>query len=125
MLNLNYKSEGMKRRVKILPTEFHIPDDVKDVDLQHKLVLNVSTREEVAEYKMKESAFGDRGKRVMNMHTKETGVLKSLENGPLAWFANKARYMYIDWLMNKLVLEDAEYIDDSMPDFFDYLETFF
>ena len=26
---------------------------------------------------------------------------------------------------NKLVLEDAECIDDSMPDFFDYLETFF
>ena len=108
------KSEGMKRRVKILPTEFHIPDDVKDVDLQHKLVLNVSTREEVAEYKMKESAFGDRGKRVMNMHTKETGVLKSLEDGPLAWFANKARYMYIDWLMNKLVLEDSEGMKEKM-----------
>ena len=26
---------------------------------------------------------------------------------------------------NKLILEDAECIDDSMPDFFDYLETFF
>ena len=50
----------------------------------------------------------------MNMHTKETGVLKSLEDGPLAWFANKARYMYIDWLMNKLVLEDSEGMKEKM-----------
>ena len=108
------KSEGMKRRVKILPTEFHVPDDVKDSDLQHKLVLNVKDRAEVAEYRMKESAFGDRGKRVMNMHTKETGVLKSLEDGALAWFANKARYMYIDWTLGLLKLEDSEGMKEKM-----------
>ena len=112
------KSEGMKRRVKILPTEYHVPDDVKDVDLQHKLVLNVKDKTEVAEYKMKESAFGDRGKRVMNMHTKESGVLKSLEDGPLAWFANKARYMYIDWLMGTLKLEDSEGMKEKLADTF-------
>jgi hypothetical protein len=108
------KSEGMKRRVKILPTEFHVPDAVKDSDLQHKLVLNVRDRADVAEYRMKESAFGDRGKRVMNMHTKESGVLKSLEDGSLAWFANKARYMYIDWMLGTLKLEDSEGMKEKM-----------
>jgi hypothetical protein len=108
------KSEGMKRRVKILPTEFHVPDDVKDGDLQHKLVLNVKDKSEVAEYRMKESAFGDRGKRVMNMHTKESGVLKSLEDGALAWFANKARYMYMDWVLGTLKLEDSEGMKEKM-----------
>ena len=112
------KSEGMKRRVKILPTEYHVPDDVKDSDLQHKLVLNVKDKTAVAEYKMKESAFGDRGKRVMNMHTKESGVLKSLEDGPLAWFANKARYMYIDWIMGTLKLEDSEGMKEKLADTF-------
>ena len=108
------KSEGMKRRVKILPTEYHVPDSVKDGDLQHKLVLNTSSKEEVAAYRMKESAFGDRGKRVMNMHTKESGVLKSLESGSLAWFANKARYMYMDWVMGSLKLEDSEGMKERM-----------
>ena len=108
------KSEGMKRRVKILPTEFHVPDDVKDGDLQHKIVLNVKDRASVAEYKMKESSFGDRGTRVMNMHTKESGVLKSLEDGPLAWFANKARYMYIDWIMGELKLEDSDGMKEKL-----------
>lgn len=108
------KSEGMKRRVKILPTEFHVPDDIKDGDLQHKLVLNVKDRTEVAEYRMKESVFGDRGKRVMNMHTKESGVLKSLEDGALAWFANKARYMYMDWMLGLLKLEDSEGMKEKM-----------
>lgn len=108
------KSEGMKRRVKILPTEFHVPDDVKDTDLQHKLVLNVVDKVAVAEYRMKESSFGDRGSRVMNMHTKESGVLKSLEDGSLAWFANKARYMYMDWRMGLLKLEDSEGMKEKM-----------
>ena len=112
------KSEGMKRRVKILPTEYHVPDSVKDGDLQYKLVLNVTTKEEVAEYRMKESAFGDRGKRVMNMYTKETGVLESLDHGSLAWFANKARYMYIDWIMGLLRLEDSEGMKEKMADTF-------
>ena len=38
------KSDGMKRRVKILPTEFHVDDKDKDIYLQHKLVLNVTEK---------------------------------------------------------------------------------
>ena len=104
----------MKRRVKVLPTEYHIDDKDKDGDLQFKLVLNVSTREAVAEYRMKEDSFADKGTKVMDMYTKESGVLKSLENGSLAWFANKARYMYLDYLMKTLILDDTEEMKDRM-----------
>ena len=102
------KSEGMKRRVKILPTEFHIDDSVKDTDLQHKLVLNTPDKVKVAEYKMREDNFADRGTRVMNMHTGETGVLDSLDNGSLAWFANKCRYDYMKWILGELKIGDSE-----------------
>ena len=112
------KSEGMKRRVKVLPTEYHVDDSVKDGDLQHKMVLNVKDRAAVAKYKMKEGAYGDRGTKVMNMCTKESGVLDSLDHGSLAWFANKARYMYIDWIMGELKLEDSEGMKEKLEDTF-------
>lgn len=112
------KSEGMRRRVKVLPTEFHIDDSVKDGDLQHKIVLNTDSKEKIVEYRMKESAFGDRGERVMNMYTKESGVQRSLENGSLAWFANKARYMYMDWMAGKLVLDDTADMKDRIDGIF-------
>ena len=102
------KSEGMKRRVKILPTEFHIDDSVKDGDLQHKLVLNTMDPADVARYRMSESAYGQKGVKVMNMYTGEKGVLDSLENGSLAWFANKCRYDYLKWAFGGMKLEDSE-----------------
>lgn len=108
------KSEGMKRRVKILPTEFHIDDSVKDTDLQYKLVLNTMDPVKVAEYKMSEDSFNHRGVKVMNMYTGEKGVLDSLADGSLAWFANKARYMYIKWIMKELVIEDSEGMKERM-----------
>lgn len=108
------KSEGMKRRVKILPTEYHIDDSVKDTDLQHKLVLNTMDPIKVAEYKMSEDSFNHSGEKVMNMYTAEKGVLDSLANGSLAWFANKARYMYIKWIMKELVIEDSEGMKERM-----------
>ncbi len=112
------KSEGMKRRVKILPTEFHIDDSVKDGDLQYKLVLNTMDPVKVAEYKMSEDAFNHKGEKVMHMYTKEKGVLDSLRDGSLAWFANKARYMYIKWLLKELVIEDSEGMKERMGEVF-------
>ncbi len=109
------KSEGMRRRVKILPTEFHVPDDVKDADLQHKLVLNTMDKVKVAEYKMSEDAFNHSGVKVMNMYTGEKGVLDSLKSGSLAWFANKCRYDYVHWMLGELRLEDS----DGMKERFD------
>lgn len=102
------RSEGMKRRVKILPTEFHVDDKDKDGDLQHKLVLNTMDPGKVAEYKMSEDAFSHAGVRVMNMYTKEKGVLDSLKDGSLAWFANKARYEYMKAMSIGFALDDSE-----------------
>lgn len=112
------KSEGMKRRVKILPTEYHIDDSIKDTDLQHKLVLNTMDRAKVAEYKMSEDAFNTKGVRVMNMYTKEKGVLDSLKDGSLAWFANKCRYDYIHWILGEIVLEDSEGMKEKLEGVF-------
>lgn len=112
------KSEGMRRRVKILPTEYHVDDSVKDELLQWKLVLNTMDNAAVAEYRMSESAYGDKGPRVMKMHTKEKGVLDSLDHGSLAWFANKARYMYMDWMLGKLKLEDTDDMREKLADTF-------
>ena len=112
------KSEGMKRRVKILPTEFHVDDSVKDTDLQHKLVLNTMDPVKVAEYKMSEDAFGHNGEKVMNLYTKEKCVLDSLKDGSLAWFANKCRYDYIHWLLKELVLDDSEGMKERMGEVF-------
>ena len=108
------KSEGMKRRVKVLPTEYHVDDKDKDELLQFKLVLNTSDAATVASYRMKEDSFADKGTKVMKMHTRETGVLDSLDHGSLAWFANKARYMYIDWSLGLLKLEDSEGMKERM-----------
>lgn len=108
------KSEGMKRRVLILPTEFHVDDSVKDSDLQHKLVLNTTDIVKIAEYKMNEDTFADHGEKVMNMHTNETGVLESLKNGSLAWFANKCRYDYIDWTLGLLKISTSDGMKDKL-----------
>lgn len=108
------KSEGMKRRVKILPTEFHVDDSVKDELLQWKLVLNTMDPARVAEYRMKESTYGNRGTKVMKMYTRESGVLESLDHGSLAWFANKARYMYLDWVLGVLRLEDTDDMKEKL-----------
>lgn len=102
------RSEGMKRRVKILPTEFHVDDKDKDGDLQHKLVLNTMDPAKVAEYKMSEDAFSHAGVKVMNMYTKEKGVLDSLKDGSLAWFANKARYEYMKAMTIGFALDDSD-----------------
>lgn len=103
------KSEGMKRRVLILPTEYHIDDSIKDGDLQYKLVLNTTDIAKVNEYKMSEYAFNHKSKnKIMYLYPDEKCVLDSLSSGSLAWFANKARYMYMKWARKELVIEDGE-----------------
>ena len=105
-------------QIKILPTEYHIDDSVKDGDLQHKLVLNTMDPVKVAEYKMSEDAFNHKGVKVMNMYTGEKGVLDSLKDGSLAWFANKARYMYMKWQMKELIIKDSEGMKERMASVF-------
>ena len=52
------------------------------------------------------------------MYTGEKGVLDSLKDGSLAWFANKARYMYIKYILKELVLGDSEGMKERMEDTF-------
>lgn len=113
------KSEGMQRRVIILPTEFHVDDSVKDTDLQYKLVLNTMNPVKVAEYRMSEDAFNYKGKKIMHMYTGEKGVLDSLDHGSLAWFANKARYMYLKWAMKELKPEYTPKMKSLLKQAFD------
>lgn len=113
------KSEGMKRRLCIIPTEFEIPPEERDFDFQHKLVLNTMDKKKIAEYKMSDEAFNYHGKKVMNMYTGENGVLDSLASGSLAWFANKARYMYMDWISGKIKLEYTERMECLLLQTFD------
>lgn len=113
------KSEGMKRRLSIIPTEFYITDDMKDFDLQHKLVLNTMDKKKIAEYQMSDEAFNYEGTKIMNMYTGEKGVLDSLKDGSLAWFANKARYMYMDYASGKLILKNTEKMERLFEQTFD------
>lgn len=108
------KSEGMKRRVLILPTEYHVSDELKDRDLEFKLVLNTRDIEKIARYKMSTDSFSEKGAKCMYMYTDEKGVLDSLDNGSLAWFANKCRYDYFKWLAKEIVPGESEGMKDKL-----------
>lgn len=112
------KSEGMKRRVLILPTEFHVDDDVKDRDLEFKLVLNTTDITKIAEYKMSTDSFSAKGEKCMYMYTDEQGVLDSLKDGSLAWFANKCRYDYFKWLTKEIVPGESKAMKEKFSDTF-------
>lgn len=116
---LNDKSEGMKRRVIILPTEFEIPKKERDKNLEHKLVLNTTDLVKIKEYKMADNfETENRGAKCMYMYTKEKGVLDSLNDGSLCWFANYSRYMYFKWLEGELEPEDTIEMEKSHSDTF-------
>lgn len=108
------KSEGMRRRVLILPTEYHVSDELKDRDLEFKLVLNTLDKDTIAKYKMSTDAFSAKGAKCMYMYTDEKGVLDSLDNGSLAWFANKCRYDYFKWLAHEIVPGESEGMRDKL-----------
>lgn len=109
------KSEGMRRRVLILPTEYEVPIESRDLDLQFKLVLNTTDIKEIAEYRMQDNTVGnDEGVLVKDMMTKEKGVLDSLDNGSLAWFANKCRYDYFDWVLGDIKLESSDGMKEKL-----------
>lgn len=101
-------SEGMRRRVCILPTEFELPPESRDSLLQFKLVLNTLDLAEIAEYRMKYSGDENDGELIMKMRTREKGVMESLESGSLAWFANKARYEYFKAAEHNFLIGSSE-----------------
>lgn len=112
------KTEGMKRRVLILPTECHIEDKDKDINLQYKLVLNTTDTEKIEEYKMSEDSLNNSGIQIMKMYTGEKGVLDSLNSGSLCWFANKCRYDYFRALKKGFAIGDSDGMKKSHNDTF-------
>lgn len=107
------KSKGMRRRVVILPCCYKVPDEERDKLLLYRLVMNLDKNKEsyekIAKYRMNEETpnagivIEESGIRI-----REQCVLDSLENGSLCWFANKCRYMYIDYISGKLTLSNSE-----------------
>lgn len=112
------KTEGMKRRVKILPTEYHISDEDKDTDLEYKLVMNTLDMKIINDYKSSADGFNKEGARLMDMYTGEKAVLDSLDHGSLCWFANKARYEYFKALAIGFRLADSEGMKEKLDDTF-------
>ena len=107
------KSFGMRRRVVILPCCYQVSDEEKDNLLLYRIVMNLDkskkSNEQIMEYCMNEETpnagivVEESGIRI-----REQCVLDSLENGSLCWFANKCRYMYIDYISDKLTLSNSE-----------------
>lgn len=103
------KSEGMRRRVKVLPTEFEIPFEKRNILKQFELVLNTTDKDKITEYRMAQGGGSEEeGEIIMKMRPREAGVLQSLRNGSLAWFANKARYEYMKALKMGFALDDSK-----------------
>ena len=111
------KSKGMRRRVVILPCCYKVPDEERDKLLLYRLVMNLDKNKEsykkIAEYRMNEETpnagivIEESGIRI-----REQCVLDSLENGSLCWFANKCRYMYIDYISDRLTLSNSEEMEN-------------
>ena len=103
------KSEGMKRRVKILPTECKIPPESRDGNKQYELVLNTMDMDKIKKYKYEQGGGSDdEGEIIIKMRPREKGTLESLKNGSLAWFANKARYEYMKALEIGFILDESD-----------------
>ncbi len=102
------KSEGMRRRVLILPTECEVPELARDKDLQIKMILGTDDKEQIAKYRMGTTRhIGEQGSRIINVCFREKCVMDSLNGGSLAWFANKARHTYFKWLTGELILTSS------------------
>lgn len=113
------KSMGMRRRVKILPTAYEIPEEKRDGLMQFKLVLNTTDKDEIATYRMEHGAgSGDEGTLIIKMRTREKGVLDSLDHGSLAWFANKARYEYFKAADVNFIIGDSDEMLDRFKSTF-------
>ena len=103
------KSEGMRRRVKVLPTEYEIPVELRDGLKQFELVLNTMDSDKIAKYRLEQGGGSDdEGEIIIKMRPRESGVLSSLKDGSLAWFANKARYEYMKALSIGFALDESD-----------------
>ena len=118
-------SEGMRRRVAILPCSYKVQNEELDNLLLYRMVMNLDksqkSDEQIMEYRKNEMSATDAGIIVekSGIRIRDKCVLDSLENGSLCWLANKARYMYIDYISNKLTLKNTEDMEHLFEKAFD------
>lgn len=117
------KSEGMRRRVVILPCCYKVSDEERDKLLLYRLVMNLDKSEEsdkrIKEYRRNEvSPTAGTIIEESGIHIREQCVLDSLVDGSLCWFANKCRYMYIDYISGKLTLSKSEEMESLFDQIF-------
>lgn len=111
------KSVGMRRRVAILPCCYKVSDEEKDKTLLYRIVMNLDNSEEsnkqIIEYCTNEETLNagivieESGIRI-----REQCVLDSLNDGSLCWFANKCRYMYLDYKSKRIKLSNSEEMEN-------------
>lgn len=117
-------SEGMRRRVAILPCSYKVQDEELDNLLLYRMVMNLDkskkSNEQIMEYRKSEMS-ADAGIIIekSGIRIRDKCVLDSLENGSLCWLANKARYMYLDHINEKLPLKNTEEMEHLFEKTFD------
>lgn len=117
-------SEGMRRRVAILPCSYKVQDEELDNLLLYRMVMNLDkskkSDEQIMEYRKNEMS-ADAGIIIekSGIRIRDKCVLDSLENGSLCWLANQARYMYLDFISGKLTLKSTEEMEHLFENIFD------
>ncbi len=117
-------SEGMRRRVAILPCSYKVQDEELDNLLLYRMVMNLDNSkksdEQIMEYRKSEMS-ADAGIIIekSGIRIRDKCVLDSLDHGSLCWVANKARYMYLDFLSGKITLKNTEEMEHLFENIFD------
>lgn len=117
-------SEGMRRRVAILPCSYKVQDAELDNLLLYRMVMNLDkskkSNEQIMEYRKSEMS-ADAGIIIekSGIRIRDKCVLDSLENGSLCWLANNARYMYLDYINDKITLKNTEEMENLFENIFD------
>lgn len=117
-------SEGMRRRVLILPCSYKVQDKEIDKLLLYRIVMNLDkskkSDEQIMEYRKNEMS-ADAGiiLEKSGIRIRDKCVLDSLDNGSLCWLANKSRYMYLDYISGKLKLKNTEEMEHLFEQIFD------
>ena len=76
-------------------------------------------KDKIAKYRLEQGGGSDEeGEMIMKMRPREKGVLNSLKNGSLAWFANKARYEYMKAMKIGFALDDSDGMKEKFKDTF-------
>lgn len=118
-------SEGMRRRVAILPCSYKVQDEELDNLLLYRMVMNLDkskkSDEQIMEYRKNEMSATDAGIIIekSGIRIRDKCVLDSLENGSLCWLANQARYMYLDYTYDKRILKSTEEMEHLFEKIFD------